>query len=71
MHTQHVATTPAAIYWTTQAEETWFDQRNASLSRNAKRKSSKADVEEFAREIGAKCVNLNVIARFFDGEAGE
>ena len=65
MHTQQTATTPRPIYWTSQAEETWFDARNASLSRNARRKSSKADVEEYAREIGAACVNRAVVLEFF------
>ena len=57
--------TPRPVYWTSQAEETWFDARNVSLSRNARRKSSKADVEEYAREIGAHCVNRTVVLEFF------
>ena len=71
MHTQQHDTPIMAIYWTGPAESEWFRRRGHWLSRNARRPSSKADVEEYAREIGAKCVNLNVIARFFDGEAGE
>lgn len=70
MHTHCNDTPPRVIYWTGPAESEWFRRRGHWLSRDAKRRSSKADVEEFAREIGAKCVNLNVIARFFE-EAGE
>lgn len=65
MHTQHAATTPAAIYWTSQAESEWLDRRNAALSRNAKRKSSMSDVEDFARERGMKCVNRALVLAFF------
>ena len=70
MHTQQQQTPARPIYWTTGAEEEWFKQRQYRLSRDARRPSSRADVEEYARELGAQCVNRAVVMAYF-GEATE